>query len=256
MKQASKKILFIIWLLISFSCTHNQNAQSLLSPEFNNIDRHPKLSVEFLLGQYQASNSELFVSVPDSYCLFGEQYLQTKAYDAYIAMYNAALKEGIELKILSSFRSYFTQTWLWEMNWNKERNRFNTDVECTQSILHFLAMPGTSRHHWGTEIDFLSVSPNYFTQGYGKKVYDWLQNNAHEYGFYQAYTPINSARPVGYNEEAWHWSYAPLSIGILQSYVQQLSNTDLGEFNGAQTADELQVISKYVLGVNPKLLPK
>ena len=44
-------------------------------------------------------------------------------------------------------------------------------------------MPGTSRHHWGTEIDIHSYNNESFEQGPGKAIYDWLTLHAADYGF-------------------------------------------------------------------------
>ncbi|MFM9004881.1 MAG: D-alanyl-D-alanine carboxypeptidase family protein [Flavobacteriales bacterium] len=40
--------------------------------------------------------------------------------------------------------------------------------------MKFSSMPGTSRHHWGTDIDLNSVEPSYFLSGKGLLIYQWL----------------------------------------------------------------------------------
>jgi hypothetical protein len=98
-------------------------------------------------------------------------------------------------------------------------------------ILKFSALPGASRHHWGTEVDFNSMSsadwaptkkpPDLFNLGV------WLQSNASRAGFVQAYTP---GRSGGYNEEPWHYSYAPLSVGLRGRYNAQVNlSTDVAD---------------------------
>jgi hypothetical protein len=89
--------------------------------------------------------------------------------------------------------------------------------ERLNTILQFSALPGASRHHWGTEVDFNSVNVADWRPPSGTLVNlgQWLQKNAPKLGFIQAYT---AGRSGGYNEEPWHYSYAPLSVGLRQRY--------------------------------------
>ncbi len=52
-------------------------------------------------------------------------------------------------------------------------------------------MPGTSRHHWGTEIDLNALNNKWFENGKGLKVYQLAYKNAAQYGFHQPYTAKN-----------------------------------------------------------------
>ena len=112
-------------------------------------------------------------------------------------------------------------------------------------------MPGTSRHHWGTDIDLNDLNNEYFATGQGKKVYDWLVEHGAEYGFCQVYTEQGEARPEGYQEEKWHWSYMPLASPFLQQYNKQVSYDDLGGFAGEEAAEQVGAIPKYVNGIAP-----
>ena len=76
------------------------------------------------------------------------------------------------------------------------------------------AAPGLSRHHWGTEVDLFAVNRYRFRdRGPLGGLYRWLKANAHRYGFFQ---PYHGKNPLGYIEERWHWSYAPVSIPLLE----------------------------------------
>jgi hypothetical protein len=109
-------------------------------------------------------------------------------------------------------------------------------------------MHGTTRHHWGTDIDINSLENSYFKSGAGKKLYDWMLLHAAEYGFHQTYTDKSKGR-TGYEEEKWHWSYLPLSGPFLEEYKKQISYTDITGFSGSQVAAELKVIETYVQGI-------
>lgn len=78
-------------------------------------------------------------------------------------------------------------------------------------------MPTTSRHHWGTDTDINSVDPEYFDVEPGLSEYKWLRANAYKFGFCQPYNAKN-IRPIGYNEEKWHWSFMPISKKLYVSY--------------------------------------
>jgi predicted deacylase len=91
-------------------------------------------------------------------------------------------------------------------------------------ILKFSSLPGTSRHHWGTEVDLNSTTVADWQPASGSTpagkffaLGQWLQANAASAGILQAYT---SGRTGGYNEEAWHYSYAPISLGLRERYNQ------------------------------------
>ena len=121
-------------------------------------------------------------------------------------------------------------------------------------ILRWSSMPSTSRHHWGTDIDLNNLEPEYFESGQGLKEYDWLVAHAHEYGFCQVYSEMGSARPFGYQEEKWHWSYLPISKELTNAYAKKISDNDINGFMGAESAALIEVVKKYVLGINSDCL--
>lgn len=111
-------------------------------------------------------------------------------------------------------------------------------------------MPGTSRHHWGTDIDINSVNNSYFNSSKGIKVYNWLVDNAANYGFCQTYTPKGESRENGYEEEKWHWSYMPLAKDYMELFKNEVTYSDLKGFAGDETAEKLKVIENYVMSIN------
>jgi len=111
-------------------------------------------------------------------------------------------------------------------------------------------MPGTSRHHWGTDIDLNNFNNAYFEKGQGLEIYQWLVINAPKYGFCQVYTEKNSARPEGYNEEKWHWSYLPIAQQLTELARREMNDELVSGFKGAATCAQIGVVEKYVLGIN------
>ncbi|GGA88564.1 eCIS core domain-containing protein [Puia dinghuensis] len=105
--------------------------------------------------------------------------------------------------------------------WLKTPSKDRLDI-----ILQFSSLPGTSRHHWGTDVDFNSVENKDWqpasggqTAGKFSDLGDWLQANASKAGFLQAYT---EGRKGGYNPEPWHYSYAPIAISLREIYNEQI----------------------------------
>jgi len=210
------------------------------------------VSKNYLLGRFNPSAEAGFVK-PDAAFTAGAargQYLRKETWEAFLNMARAAEKEGIKLVILSATRNFDTQKAIWEQKWRREAAIAEPAARAAK-ILQYSSMPGTSRHHWGTDIDLNSLENSYFEVGEGLKVYQWLVQHAHEFGFCQPYTSKATGR-TGYEEEKWHWSYTPLSVPLLQQYMNTITLEDISGFQGSETAAQLDVINTYVAGVHCK----
>ena len=206
-------------------------------------------SKDFLMGKYDYTKDTSFIKVPIQFAR-NNVYLKKETYVAFLKMREAALRSGINLHIISGTRSFRDQSFKWESKWDAEE--FVHIKDSQQKVLQLLrwwSMPGTSRHHWGTDLDLNNMKPAYYNTDAGKKLYNWLISNAPKFGFQQ---PFSANRLSGYQEEKWHWSYVPLSKNYLKAYVKQVSYTDINGFKGAQNAKEIAVISNWVMGVNPQ----
>jgi D-alanyl-D-alanine carboxypeptidase len=211
-----------------------------------------------LLGQFNPANHPDFVLIEKQSSDETKHYLRKEAVHAWEHMHQKANEDGVELFIVSSTRNFERQKQIWENKWlgrsltqnvNLAESGLN-DFEKAERILKYSAMPGTSRHHWGTDIDINSVEGDFFETEEGEKLYLWLLNNAHTFGFFQPYTMKGKNRPTGYEEEPWHWSYAPLSDVFLKDFVASISYQDIHGFEGSQTAKQLLVIENFVCGIH------
>ena len=70
-------------------------------------------------------------------------------------MQNDAKKEGIEIEIVSGYRSYEKQKSIWNNKYNKNFERRIFGIKNINRIIQYSTLPGTSRHHWGTDIDII-----------------------------------------------------------------------------------------------------
>jgi LAS superfamily LD-carboxypeptidase LdcB len=185
--------------------------------------------------------------------------MKKEAYEAFKKMSDAAQKDGIQLVIRSAARNFDYQKTIWEKKWSGATILSNGKNALTEypdlvirakTILEYSSMPGTSRHHWGTDIDFNSFNNQWFEKGKGLELFSWLEKNASSYGFCTPYTAKGKERPHGYNEEKWHWTYMPLSK-IYTSYAEQyLKDNMISGFQGSKVAEQLNVVNHYVLGIN------
>ncbi len=203
----------------------------------------------YLLGRFNPESDSRFVKPADEHTAGAarSQHLRKETYEAFVRMAGAAAQEGISLVIISATRNFETQKSIWERKW-KQESAIADEAGRARKILLYSSMPGTSRHHWGTDVDLNNLNNEYFESGEGLKIYQWLTAHAHEYGFCQPYTSKNNGR-TGYEEEKWHWSYTPLANEFLRIYTHSVSLSDITDFLGANTASGIDVIKNYVEGV-------
>lgn len=160
--------------------------------------------------------------------------LHRAAVAPFLDMRAAAAADGIDLWPVSSFRDFARQAAIWNAKFRGERPLLGRDGdpldasdlssgERVETILLWSALPGASRHHWGSEIDVIdaaAVPPGYrielvpseFAAGAIFARLDcWLAENAQRFGFFRPYsTDRGGVRP-----EPWHLSYAPVSVPAL-----------------------------------------
>ncbi|MEM9259690.1 MAG: M15 family metallopeptidase [Bacteroidota bacterium] len=223
----------------------------------DSVPRIPSLT--YFMGKFKPEEHPDFVKVAREYTDGDPYVLHRETYAAFERMHAAAAADSIQLVIISATRDFARQKWIWERKWKgitllegkeKANEVYPDPVDRARAILRYSSMPGTSRHHWGTDIDLNALNNRYFKQGKGKKVYDWLQANAATYGFCQTYSTKGAERPHGYEEERWHWSYLPLAKQLTDYAASALKDTDIGGFMGAEVAPEVGVLKHYVLGIN------
>lgn len=256
------KLIFYIFFLCLFCCCKTDNNVSL-SPEGSS--QHPtseKVTYDFdksfICGHYDARSDSSFVLIDNQYADRPGMYLKKQAYDAFILMWQAARKDGIELTIRSATRNFDYQRGIWERKWTGQTilsdgtnaSNIADPAERALKILEYSSMPGTSRHHWGTEIDLNSFENRWFESGSGLNTFNWLESNASNFGYCRPYTAKDDNRPFGYNEEKWHWSYFPLAKDYTRFAADSLNNMDINGFLGSEVAQEISVVEKYVLGIN------
>ncbi|KGK31707.1 M15 family metallopeptidase [Cellulophaga baltica] len=193
--------------------------------------------------------------------------LRKEAHDAFIEMKRAAYTGGIDLKIVSSYRSFDRQQVIFENKFIKYTDAGMAPLDAISKIIEYSTIPGTSRHHWGTDIDVIDgyqkVSGDVLVPskyGEGQPFADfkkWMDENSEKFGFYLVYTDDKKRR--GFKYEPWHYSYAPISIPMLETFrsknLLQIYKDE--DFLGSEhfTSGFLRTyITDNVLDINSKLL--
>lgn len=199
--------------------------------------------------------------------LVGDTYeLLPDAAKAFEKMKEAALQEGIDIKVVSSFRSYERQRSIWNRKFQNNKKEGLTPIDNINTIIEYSTIPGTSRHHWGTEIDVIegSIEPEgdvlltekFHHGGPYEKLRIWLEKNAERFGFICAYPDFENRK--GFYYEPWHYSYAPLSIPFYRSYLKldlkkALSDMDLEGSDYLDTSFLEGYRESHVKGIHPLL---
>ena len=216
------------------------------SSDDKNLNRYSKAD---LLGKISPSSDPNFSEIPSKFCLRSRLYLRNEVLEAYLELYKNARDEEIELVVISATRPFNHQKSIWDRKWNRTKYMGWQDIDKARDILNFSSMPGTSRHHWGTDLDLNALENSYFETKDGKKVYDFLERCGGELGFVQVYTDKAKGR-TGYEEEKWHWSYMPVSSVMLDAYNEMITSDDISGFDGSSIADSIQIIDNFVNGIS------
>lgn len=165
----------------------------------------------------------------------------------YLAMRAAAAADGIDLVAFSGFRDFDRQMAIWNGKFRGERPMQDragraldaqalSPAERVTAILWWSALPGASRHHWGTDFDCLDanalpagyklqvIPAEYQAGGPFERLTRWLDTHMHAFGFFRPYATDRG----GVQPELWHLSYAPvaaraqaaLSVDVLRCVLQ------------------------------------
>ena len=167
----------------------------LAAPPVAGIAARPGLDGR-LLGHFpypEISRAELVTVAPG-------QQLQRDAAEALLAMQNAALADGVNLVVLSGFRSLAEQKALF----------FDVKAERNQSASErakVSAPPGYSEHSTGFAVDLgdAAAPGSHLSQDFETTpAFAWLRQNAHKFQFTISFTKGNAQ---GVNYEPWHWRF-------------------------------------------------
>lgn len=158
----------------------------------------------------------------------------------FLKLQQSAKNDGFDLQIISAFRDYERQLKIWNAKARGERQLMDdqerplefsklSPTEIVFAILRWSAIPGCSRHHWGSDIDVFDgltqkaedvklVPSECENNGPAAALHDWLDIQIKEnksFGFFRPYAFDKG----GVSPERWHLSYYPVSRRIVDVYT-------------------------------------
>jgi LAS superfamily LD-carboxypeptidase LdcB len=195
------------------------------------------LSAEQLTGRVRTHVLDVPLDVPHGAgCV-----LHPDAAAAFLGLRAAAAQSDIDLVAVSSFRSFQQQLAIWNEKFRGRRPLLDqdgralevgvmTEEQIVRAILMWSALPGASRHHWGTEVDVIDraalapgqqaqlLAQEYAPTGVFRRLGAWLPRNCGEFGFFLPYDCDRG----GVQPEPWHLSFAPVSGAALPALTLEV----------------------------------
>jgi LAS superfamily LD-carboxypeptidase LdcB len=166
-------------------------------------------------------------------------FIHHQLQDSLNKLQSKAFKEGFKLSVISGFRSYERQLAIWNAKASGQRllhdalgNQLRYEelspTELLHAILRWSALPGASRHHWGTDIDVFDANTQKPHEvqlipaecdgdGPAAGLHQWLSKMMEENECFDFFRPYRTDRG-GVSPEPWHLSYQPLSSNYLEQY--------------------------------------
>lgn len=200
-------------------------------------------------------------------------FLHPDVLPSFIAMQEAAREGGIDLCIVSSFRNFQRQTIIWNRKWRGEATLLDkhgnaldpstlSNLEKLHAILTWSALPGGSRHHWGTDFDvydkkaveqwdgtFSLVDSEYQASGPCFALANWLEKNMQTFGFFRPFAEDKG----GIARELWHLSHRAASKAFernvsMTELTNTISNSDIE--GKATIVDNIEeIFYRYILNL-------
>lgn len=126
-----------------------------------------------------------------------DKFLVPAAAEAWQEMRSAAAAKGVQLLLISAFRSIEYQAHIIRLKLASGRR--------LDEILQVNAPPGCSEHHTGRAVDIGCVDCPPLDHAFDRtEPFRWLGRHAADYGFLMSYPRGNTQ---GYLYEPWHWCW-------------------------------------------------
>lgn len=151
--------------------------------------------------------------------------VDSRIYPELQEMFNAARAQGYGLFVREGYRTQEEQQQLMNEKIEVYENEGKSKSEAKKLAEQWVAIPGTSEHQLGIAVDINADT----TKSSRDDVYNWLEENAHTYGFIKRY-PSNKTDITGVINEPWHYRYVGKEVaseiysqGIcLEEYIDTL----------------------------------
>lgn len=192
--------------------------------------------------------------------------------DDLLALKQAADDAGFVFNIASGFRPFERQLAIWNQKMSGQTAILDadsqpldtthwTDAQKVHAILRWSALPGGSRHHWGSDFDVfdrralpegetLKLEPWEYLHAHQQPFYRWLKANLDRFGFFFPYQQTGS----GVAFEPWHISHRATSEACLSALSLSVlaSQLDTAPILGHQWVqqDLSQIYNQYITHIS------
>lgn len=184
---------------------------------------------------------------------FEGHYVAPAIVEPFLRLRSLAAESGFDLQIVSGYRSLEKQANIWRAKAAGQRTLWGEDggaldfhslseAELLRAIMRWSAIPGASRHHWGTDIDIYDAAA--LPRGYQLQLtasecepggvmgefHSWLGQrmaDSSACGFYRPYVQDLG----GVSPEPWHLSFGPCAGLFEKAYDETVFATLLGQLD-------------------------
>lgn len=158
----------------------------------------------------------------------GGQELEQRSADAIKELIEDAKKDGMQISITSSYRTYLKQVTLFKNKIKRLEAQGYDHRRAVEEAGKVVAVPGTSEHQLGLTVDFVTGSYKRLDEGIrDTKEYKWVEEHAWEYGYVIRY-PSGKSDITGIISEPWHLRY----VGVPAAKLMTEQGICLEEFLG------------------------
>jgi len=170
-------------------------------------------------------------------------FIHKNIHNDFLRLKEEAARDGFDLQIISAFRDHERQRKIWNLKASGERVLLDdqerplnfqslSPKEIMFAILRWSALPGCSRHHWGTDIDVYDgntqsaqevqlVPSETISDGPSAKLHEWLDSKISTNDSFGFYRPYGTDRG-GVSPERWHLSYHSLARRYMEAFTISL----------------------------------
>lgn len=207
-----KSILIIIFILYSLCLHQDKPLFTKFYYQVKDVNKPEKLDVlvnkNWRLEETYIPND--LEEVSNLYA-YDQKFLRHDAKVAFEKLSSDALLLGYHIVLVSAFRDYSYQKDLYEY-YVKSKGLEYAD-KCS-------ARPGHSEHQTGLALDVMGSNMDYNLFLHSVE-FDWMQKNAHKYGFILRY-PLGKEHITGFKYEPWHYRYVGTELATML-YEQNLT---------------------------------
>jgi len=217
------------------------------------------------ITEIMSGRTQLHLASLDDKCLIHKEIIKP-----FNLLKAAAEKQGFDLRIVSGFRSYERQLLIWNEKASGKREVLDyhgqpldfhslSEAQKVFAILRWSALPGCSRHHWGTDIDVWDAAavpdkyqPQLITAEYDEggpfcELSKWLRINSINFNFNTPYSIDNGGVAI----EPWHLSYTPIA-GKLEnklniSYMEKIIDSNKLLLSSIVASNLEEIFLKFIL---------